>query len=70
MLHGPPPWTGEAQEEISLVHGSAVAADEHRPTSSIDLSATFVFHQDVAREETLARLPRGRALTPFAKPMR
>ena len=53
ILHGPPPWTGEAWGEISPVPGSAVAADEHRPTGSTDLVSVFFLPYDVAREETL-----------------
>jgi len=49
---------GEARGEISPVPGSAVAADEHRPTY---LSATFLFHSDVA----WAGLPWGGASTPL-----
>ena len=70
ILHGPQPWTGKVWGEISPVPGSAIAADEHWPTCSTDLSTIFPFPSEVAREETLGPLTLGRGLNSIAKSMR
>jgi len=68
ILRGPLPFTGEARGRLSPVPGSAIAADDHRPTCSTD-SSTTLFPSEVTWEETLGPLTLWRGLNSIAKPM-